>query len=345
MKITKLKKSPYDSRDYKYSSTVTTLPSKVDLRAFTTEIEDQQQQGSCTANATTSALELLTNRAGRYEDLSRQFLYYTSRDYESRIGQDGAVLRDALKMSNQYGVCLESEWAYSANMENTRPPQVCYDSASTRKVTRYEAVPISSSNIWETVYGIKSALAEGLPVVIAMAVYDSIFQINAPLREQNYSSFNSSTGNYYPFAGNHAVTIVGYDDAEGYFIFVNSWGQSWGDKGFGALKYGMTTEIFEAWIARGFDGIEINKPLPTGAVMTTTIKLQGVANQNGEIVFPHSTPGLQNKILRADAVYQDANWPEVRRPMKFTYCDQTNLRFDEPASANRPVFASFEYES
>lgn len=39
--------------------------------------------------------------------------------------------------------------------------------------------------------------------------------------------------------GNHAILIVGYDDANGgWFTFKNSWGKSWGDGGFGRLTYG-----------------------------------------------------------------------------------------------------------
>lgn len=344
MKITNLKKSPYDARDYKFVSTVTSSPSKVDLRAYTSPIEDQEQQGSCVANSTTTALELLTLRAGRYEDLSRQFLYYTTREYENRLGQEGSVLRDAFKMAQHYGLCLESEWQYNANLSNTKPPQSCYDSAATRILTQYEAVEISLSNVWDTVAGIKSALAEGLPVVIAFAVYDSIFRISGPLEQQDYRSYNPTTGQYYTYVGNHAVTIVGYDDYYGHFIFANSWGTSWGDQGFGALRYGMTTDVFEAWVARGFDGIEIVKPLLPGEVMTTTIKIMGTADAAGNVLIPHGTTGLQTKLLSKDMCWTDPNWGGFLRPMTFVNCDATYIRFTGGVdAAGASCIGSFTY--
>jgi C1A family cysteine protease len=37
--------------------------------------------------------------------------------------------------------------------------------------------------------------------------------------------------------GGHAVLAVGYDDDKQWIIFRNSWGESWGDKGYGYLPY------------------------------------------------------------------------------------------------------------
>jgi C1A family cysteine protease len=39
------------------------------------------------------------------------------------------------------------------------------------------------------------------------------------------------------FLGGHAVLCVGYDDHKHHFIMRNSWGDSWGDKGYFYLPY------------------------------------------------------------------------------------------------------------
>ena len=37
--------------------------------------------------------------------------------------------------------------------------------------------------------------------------------------------------------GGHCILIVGYDDGKGVWIFRNSWGEGWGDHGYGYLPY------------------------------------------------------------------------------------------------------------
>ena len=57
------------------------LPPKVDLRPYMTIVEDQQQIGSCVANAVVGAYEYLAKRYHGDEslDVSRLFVYYNAR--------------------------------------------------------------------------------------------------------------------------------------------------------------------------------------------------------------------------------------------------------------------------
>lgn len=260
MQLTKLIKSPPDSRDYQYASSVESLPRKVDLRPYVYEIEDQSTVGSCTANATCSALELMGKRAEKSCDLSRLFMYYETRLMENRIGQDGAALRDALKSANKAGVPLESIWPYDISKVDAKPSQESYDDASKHLLTRYESVPIDGDSVFKSIQNIKSALTEGLPVIVAMPLSSSIYQISGPLSQHNYLPVSEK----YPFIGNHAFYIVGYDDDlnGGVWICANSWGSTWGDNGYFALGQTLSNGLMEAWVVRGFNGIEIVKPEP-----------------------------------------------------------------------------------
>jgi C1A family cysteine protease len=40
-----------------------------------------------------------------------------------------------------------------------------------------------------------------------------------------------------PLIGGHSVCLVGYDDAKQTFKFINSWGPTWGDHGYGYLPF------------------------------------------------------------------------------------------------------------
>jgi C1A family cysteine protease len=249
--------SAEDNRDVMFVPVKVTIPAAVDLMPSVTEIENQFSIGSCTSNATTTALETLSSNK---EDLSRLFLYYTSRLEENRLGQDGLqTLRSAMKAASKVGLCLEDEWPYNTNAVETKPATVCFTSAASRKITAYERIPL---NWWEDrVWYLKAALAEGLPVVIAMSVNKQIYDMKGPLAQQLYES-KDTTGKRYPVEGAHAVTIIGYDDSINGFVYANSWGKSWGDGGFGRLQYRHIGEVFEAWVVRGYNGAYVEKSIP-----------------------------------------------------------------------------------
>lgn len=57
---------------------------------------------------------------------------------------------------------------------------------------------------------------------------------------------------------NHVVLLIGWDDDKQAWLIKNSWGEEWGEKGFGWIKYGSNNiGVFAAWIEadkHGFSG-------------------------------------------------------------------------------------------
>lgn len=90
---------------------------------------------------------------------------------------------------------------------------------------------------------IKAALFQRLPVVIGMATYSSFNRLGGA-----NTVYNTFTG---LLLGGHAVTIVGYDDDRfgGAFKVVNSYGSSWGDRGYFWLPYRhLQNVVSEAYV-------------------------------------------------------------------------------------------------
>lgn len=84
---------------------------------------------------------------------------------------------------------------------------------------------------------VKSALQKG-PLVTTLNVYADFMSYESGV-------YQHSTGEY---LGGHAVSIVGYDDAKQAFIIRNSWGEDWGEKGFGYVAYSDSSGIGdETW--------------------------------------------------------------------------------------------------
>lgn len=262
MKLTNLVPSVPDTRDLLYIPLTGTVADETDLVTWQTPTENQEQQGACTAFGTSRACEMLSKRAGSVKDLSAQFLYYNTRAIEDRIGQEGAQTRNALRSAHHHGICYETTWPYSTANENVEPSPAAYAEAATMKALRYERIfywqdaDRSGSRL---IRGLKSALQEGLGVVLAMRLGEQFRNIQGPLLEHNY--INVGPGNAY--IGNHLMHVRGVRDKTWPYggIVDNSWGSGWGDNGSGLLSWpAITTDTFEAWAIRGFGDFEVKPP-------------------------------------------------------------------------------------
>lgn len=204
------------------------LPRSVDLRPKCPRVENQGDIGSCTANATTSAIEFLLKRDHqRNPELSRLFVYYATRVWvasQSPSIDEGASIRDVMKAVAQYGACLETVWPYEVAKFSTEPSVYAKRDALNRQVLCYRRCP--------SLRDVRACLAGGYPCVGGFAVPERV--TSERVSRTGVIPYPSPKEN---FIGGHAVLFVGYDDRKKWLVFQNSWGTDWGDKGFGYLPY------------------------------------------------------------------------------------------------------------
>jgi len=241
-----LKKDTPDLRDHIFCSTSfkveAHLPTQVDLRKKCSSIVDQGQLGSCTANAIVSGLrEYLLEQKAAWVALSRLFLYWQERNMEDTVSEDsGAEIRDGMKVLNQIGVCPEVDWPYDISTFTNPPTDKMVADTAPYKVAEYHRITSLAQ--------LKAALAEGLPVVIGIEVYES------------FESDDVASSGVVPMPdttkeqdlGGHAVLVVGYDDDKSQLIVRNSWGITWGDLGYFYLPYDYYNKYSsDCWTSRG----------------------------------------------------------------------------------------------
>lgn len=245
-----------DHRDFLFAapqSVVAALPAKVDLRKQCPAVYNQGRIGSCTANATAAAVQFTRLKQGHKPDFvpSRLFIYWNERNIEHTVPLDnGAQLRDGIKVAAKIGVCPETEWTYDDTPadENThlwptgakptqRPPNSAFSSAKNFQAISYQRVS-------RTLAQMKGCLAAGYPFVFGFTVYEAF----ESLAVAKSGVLNMPTSAEQAIGG-HAVLAVGYDEASQRFIVRNSWGTGWGQKGYFTIPY---TYLLDANLADDF---------------------------------------------------------------------------------------------
>lgn len=216
-------------RPYRALGPLKAIPEKVDLRDNVTwpPVYDQGWLGSCVAHVVAAAIEYEQRRRKASKSLrfmpSRLFLYYGAREFIGMADVDsGCYIRDALKVAYNVGAPRETGWKYLIEKFTTKPPKRMYTSGQYHKITEYRRVSNYVSEI-------KAALADGYPVTAGVAVFNSFY--NDPMGNIPHPGTNEY------MEGGHAILLVGYDDTTQRFIFRNSWGEEWGDKGYGTIPY------------------------------------------------------------------------------------------------------------
>lgn len=264
IKLATLIKDPQDPADYIYEFDLTDiLPQSVDLREFTSFIENQYSVGSCTGQAMVGAAEMFLTANGVFkdteatdpQDLSRLFNYFTSRSYFPKEFQDndlGSIARCALKAAKNFGICSEQTHPYDVAGWNKVPSQEAYEQAKNYRLGAYYRIPLL---VYPTLQGfpsghaVKHALATGYPVMVGMLVGDKIRTLKPGDDYPYITPLNN------PQIGGHEMLIVGYTPT--HFIVRNSWGKEWCDNGYFNIRQEvLINDVMDLWVVKGFGGFE-----------------------------------------------------------------------------------------
>ena len=221
------------------------LPKWIDLRINSgcPEILHQGKLGSCTACGFSNALRFILRKNGEKEfQPSRLFIYYFTRVIEDTVDEDvGVEIRNALKAIKRNGVCSEIELPYDIENFTNKPSEYAIQSSKNHYEINYYSVRNKTRSI-------KTALCNGFPVIFGFELYSS------------FESDEVKSNGIVPmpdlekeeFLGGHCMVIYGYRDSSKTFICMNSWGKSWGEKGFCYLPYEYVSKY-------GYDFWTINK--------------------------------------------------------------------------------------
>jgi len=226
---------PPDVRDRLFKSTLlkeidpNSLPSEVDLRPVWGDILDQGSLGSCVSNSVVYQLRHLLKKTGQSADImSRLFIYYNGRVQSNfPINEDsGLTMRSGFRSVASFGSLPETSYPYVISKFAVEPSDAIYKVAANNKNLTYLSVGQNLSEL-------KKCLKDGYAISFGIALFDSFMTVAVartgmvPIPNENREKR----------IGGHAITIVGYDNSLQCFVISNSWGKSWGDKGYGYVPY------------------------------------------------------------------------------------------------------------
>ncbi|KAK3431226.1 hypothetical protein EUGRSUZ_E02718 [Eucalyptus grandis] len=198
---------------FKYSTTQ--VPDSLNWveKGVVGSIKDQGECGSCWAFAATATVEsMLAMKTGKLVDLSEQQLIDCSKQ---NVGcKWGWTYRAYEYIAQNHGMTYESNYPYSG----VEGP--CNERAASIAVARlkgYEKIPMSEDLV--------------LQAVARQPVSVAIEGASPGFKQYSGGIFNGPCGE----TSNHIVVIVGYGktpDGVDYWLLKNSWGETWGEKGY-----------------------------------------------------------------------------------------------------------------
>ncbi len=304
-------------------------PDVVDLRNQFPPIKNQGMRGSCAYFSSCSLIEYEFKKHKKDINISEQFLgYLTKRTVEKNIygKTETSNVGYDLKAVSKYGLLQETHWPYQYSWfeygypcygyeKNDSTPAICFTENRPPNKELDNIIKIKSeviqipSDIDSVIYFLGK---ENIPLAF-------LFPFNLPLYYKNkgHIDWSDSINNLWSEDndGNHYMVLCGYDLDKQLFIVRNSWGESWGEKGYGTLSF----YDFKKFCYYDLNAFKLSNPaevqninsIAPEEIKVNKFKVKTLINQDKSATIKTrgklKNIGNHSVMIRSKLVYQDIN--------------------------------------
>ncbi len=220
-------------------------PRRVSLEKYAPKRKNQGSQGSCVGFSSCYAARTILHAISTGKDPNQT--YFSPAYVYNQIKVDGCMngsyIVDAMNKLKDEGVLPWTEFPYNEQDCSKLPSDDQKQKAGQYKTLGYTRLTKSDKNYEVDMNALKQNIAQGSPVVMAMPVGGSFYELYGQKvwhpTESDWVQINRYKNRQPSKFGGHAMCLIGYDDdLEGGCVqIMNSWGEEFGERGCFWMKY------------------------------------------------------------------------------------------------------------
>ncbi|MBI4682060.1 MAG: hypothetical protein HY757_03040 [Nitrospirae bacterium] len=236
-----------DLRDWPYQPSLAPLPDELVNCDQVPEILDQGTEGACTGFALAAVINYLLAQRGITRRVSPRMLYEMARCYDEWPGEkyEGSSARGAIKGWTRHGVCERKLWPDKKHGRGQFIEEISRAAIGTPCGAYYRVKH-------KEVRDVHAALCEVGIIYCTLMVHsgwDNPGSVTVTVGSGKNKRVLPVISREGRSDSGHAVALAGYT-RQG-FIVQNSWGKSWGAKGFALLPYeDYMLHVTDVWVAQ-----------------------------------------------------------------------------------------------
>lgn len=246
----------------------THVPRILDLSEFQSSVKNQGQRGTCTYFVITSLIESLFKKEFKKNlDLSEEYIAWASKAEKGlRANEEGSSVAVNAVTVQELGLLLEEDMPYQpswfeegypcAGQKNAKIiDPICYSHAGPNPLSLkniinadnivFEAVGSSSLEL------IKALSHRKNPVSFSMLGHPDTWEtktgelkLTKKMKEECQKKLVK--------CGGHSILVTGYDMDRKVFTVKNSWGENWGNRGYGTISFDYIDQMSSRLFLTGY---------------------------------------------------------------------------------------------